>query len=344
MTVEERRASPESSGAQRLSAYFRRRGRPGTETAPLVQDAGERMYFRAAFPGRGPVVVCLMSAPYAPGALPFSDSTGLYRSLGIAVPRILDEAPDLGVVLLEDLGDDLLQHRVLRREPDAGGRYFEAVDLLGRIQRRGRRLERSPDAGRFRAFRMRLDAPLFLRELRFFGEHFLGLGSRIPQRLDRLFAELAEEAAGAPLALCHRDFHSRNLVVPADGGLVVIDHQDTRIGPRGYDVMSLLRDPYVRTGASPIPFEEAVVLDRFREGAGLASAGEELLAEMDTVALQRLLKALGTYGFQVRARGNAVYAQYVEPTVAMVRETLDRAPRRSSRAELGALLGDLALR
>ncbi len=336
------------SGRTRLETWLRRRGLAEAKPAPLVRDAGERMYFRIERPGRDPVVVCLMGAPFAPGSLPFANSTALYGSLGVAVPEILDEAPDLGVVLLEDLGDELLQHRAIRRAPDLGDRYGDAVDILARIQREGERIGNSDDASAWRAWGMRLDAPLFLRELRFFRRHFLEgrLDSRVLRRteawLDRFFVELADEAAGTPSALCHRDYHSRNLMLrPNDGRLVVIDHQDTRIGPRGYDIMSLARDPYVRTDDSRPPFDEGEVAARFADAACLSASRQELAAEYDTVALQRLLKALGTYGHQVNDRDNPVYARYIAPTLAMVREILDRAPPQSPRRELATILEDI---
>ena len=44
--------------------------------------------------------------------------------------------------------------------------------------------------------------------------------------------------------LCHRDYHSRNLMLH-DGSLFIIDFQDARMGPDTYDLVSLLRDSYV---------------------------------------------------------------------------------------------------
>ena len=344
---------------------------------PLVKEAGERIYFRirpagrtrAAAPERGTatVVLSVMAEPYAPGSLPFADSTLLYQELGVRTPRILEEAPELGVIALEDLGDELLQ-----AVWDGGGAhvselYDEAVDIVARIQHEGARLAGTVAASGFRAFSARLDAALFWRELRFFTEHFLDgyagvrLGGPALGELDSLFGALAEEAAGGPAALAHRDFHSRNLIAgdrpvnrpfdrPADRPdasgaprvLWVIDHQDTRIGPRSYDLMSLVRDPYVATGgAARPPFREADLVARFRDAAGIRGSASELLAEFDAVALQRNLKALGTYGFQVCRRGNDVYRRYVAPTLRMVRENLERHSDRPDRRRLQRLLADV---
>lgn len=365
---------PARDTRRRLDDFRVRRGLAGGSVERLVQDAGERVYFRVrpeSKEAEGPretLVLCVMARPYEPGTLPFADSAALYRALGVRAPEIRGEAPDLGVVALEDLGDDLLQQVALRKDPRTPALYDEAVGILARIQREGARIGGTPEGSRFRAFSMRLDATLFFRELRFFVEHFieghlgLRLGAAAARELDHLLAGLAEEAAAGPEALCHRDYHSRNLIAGRESrggfaasgsGLRVIDHQDTRLGPRGYDLMSLLRDPYVATAVSggsetagasagfALPFVEAELVSRFREAAGLRETRAELVAEFDAVALQRNLKALGTYGFQVFRRGNEVYDRFIPPTLGMVRENLDRHRHRPDRRALRGAISRL---
>ena len=388
---------------RRLDAWLDRRGLADAAVQRLVQDAGERVYFRvrprraatgngAARPPAAPpaaegdrgiaarpggFVACVMAAPYAPGSLPFANAAALYREMGVPGPEVLEEAPDAGIVALEDLGDDLLQIVAARDRTAAAPLYGEAVDVIARIQREGARVGASPAAGRYRAFAMRLDEELFVRELRFFVEHFVvghlavRPGAAFLPQLDGLLRGLAAEAAATPSALCHRDYHSRNLIAvpaspggsaapaaPGQGGggpaqgaeLRVIDHQDTRLGPRTYDLMSLVRDPYiapadesdlgVAAGEAPLPpLPEPDLTARFREAAGVRESPAALAAEQDTVALQRHLKALGTYGFA--RRRNPVYRRFIAPTLAMVGENLARHPDCPPRRLLHALLSDL---
>ena len=363
--------APTSDARSRLNSFLRRTRslgpelRTGVAVEPLVKEAGERVYFRVRPTSRTSVagreqemvtvVLCVMAEPYTPGSLPFANSTLLYRELGVRTPRILEEAPELGVIALEDLGDELLQAVVAGGDARVSALYHEAVDIIARIQHEGARLAETPEAKGYRAFAARLDGALFLRELRFFGEHFLGgyaglrLGQTALGELDALFAALAEEAAGGPPALAHRDFHSRNLIAgdgPHGSGplrvLWVIDHQDSRMGPRSYDLMSLVRDPYVATAGAPSPpFREPDLVARFQDAAGIRGNPAELVAEFDAVALQRNLKALGTYGFQVSRRGNDVYRRYVTPTLRLVRENLERHSGRSDRRRLGRILADV---
>ena len=235
-----------------------------------------------------------MSRPYRPGTLPFANSASLYREMGIGAPAILGRsARSRGGGARGSRGTILLQKVALRSDPHAAALYAEATEILARIQHRGALLRRGAEAGGFRAFSMRLDSGALPRELRFFVEHFLEghLGVRLGEaaacQLDGLLDDLSAAAAAGPEALCHRDYHSRNLIAlpPAagsDGLLRVIDHQDTRLGPRGYDprgydLMSLARDPYVATAPPPgsegvpparlsLPFAEAELVARFSEG------------------------------------------------------------------------------
>ena len=354
--------APIRDASRRLEVFRSRCGLADASLEPLVREAGERVYFRIRQQpegGRGAartLVLCVMSRPYEPGTLPFANSAALYRRIGVRAPAILEEAPDLGVLALDDLGDDLLQKVALRGDAATSGFYGEAVGIIARIQREGARVGQAADAARFRAFSERLDSALFLRELRFFARHFLEghANRRLPRsasdELDSLFRALAEEAAGGPQVLCHRDFHSRNLIAgpPSPPGaetrthLQVIDHQDSRMGPRGYDLMSLVRDPYVAV-PEPLgmPFVETDLAARFHDAAGVPDSPAERAAEFDGVALQRNLKALGTYGFQVCRRRNEVYGRFIPPTLTMVRDNLGRHRDRRDRRRLFALLSDL---
>ena len=155
------------------------------------------------------------------------------------------------------------------------------------------------------------------------------------------WASIVDELASEPRVLCHRDYHSRNLMW-FDGALHVIDFQDARMGPDTYDLVSLLRDSYV-------DLPEALVDDLITYYYALSRGGEapppaaaEFRRRFDLMALQRNLKALGTFGYQTVSRANPVYMQYVPRTLAYVRRALDREPRFARLAELlGGLITEL---
>jgi aminoglycoside/choline kinase family phosphotransferase len=108
----------------------------------------------------------------------------------------------------------------------------------------------------------------------------------------------------------------------SNGSLYVIDFQDARLGPDTYDLASLLRDSYVDLTEDQL--EDLIAYF-------LALTGprdpEDFRRRFDHMALQRNLKALGTFGYQTTARRNPVYIQYIPRTLSYVRSTLARYPR-----------------
>jgi hypothetical protein len=289
----------------------------------LAGDASNRLYFRVEPEVGERSILALLPEAFEPAELPFLDTSLLFEAIPLRVPRIREVASDLGILLLEDLGDVLLQDAVDRglAEGAKSAIYREAVSMLVRLQARGAELSRE---GRgFGALRIAFDEKKFHDELLFFRRHFLEgfsgrrLSSEESTALDSEFRKLAAELSSHPYALCHRDYHARNLILCGDK-LAVIDHQDARMGPRCYDLASLLNDSYVAQEPSLV-----------REMKDLFSreSGADVEAEYDVAALQRNLKALGTFGFQISDRGNDVYRRYVPRTLGLVRANLERNPR-----------------
>jgi aminoglycoside/choline kinase family phosphotransferase len=97
------------------------------------------------------------------------------------------------------------------------------------------------------------------------------------------------------------------------------------MGPDTYDLVSLLRDSYVDLPAAFV--DELIGSFARARTAGGPSSEAEWRRRFDMMALQRNLKALGTFGFQATSRANPVYAQYVPRTLRYVRENLERHPR-----------------
>jgi hypothetical protein len=102
----------------------------------------------------------------------------------------------------------------------------------------------------------------------------------------------------------------------------MIDFQDARMGPVTYDLVSLLRDSYVDLTGREL--DELIAYFLALKGGADAA---EFRRRFDLMAVQRNLKALGTFGYQTIARGNPVYIQYIPRTLQYVRTNLERYPR-----------------
>jgi N-acetylmuramate 1-kinase len=132
--------------------------------------------------------------------------------------------------------------------------------------------------------------------------------------------------------LCHRDYHSRNLMLH-ESQLYMIDFQDARMGPDTYDLASLLRDSYVDITDRDLDELIAYFLAlKTRDGA--APDADQFRRRFDVMALQRNLKALGTFGYQTMTRRNPVYIKYMPRTLHYARTNLEKYPRFARLREL----------
>jgi len=115
-----------------------------------------------------------------------------------------------------------------------------------------------------------------------------------------------------------------------DGSLYIIDFQDARMGPDTYDLASLLRDAYVDIADGEL--DELILY--FLTVKGCQDQQQEFRHRFDLMALQRNLKALGTFGYQTTARRNPVYIQYIPRTLRHARTNLAKYPRFARLREL----------
>jgi N-acetylmuramate 1-kinase len=312
----------------RIQAFLTRSS-PGSHEAKVVQltgDASDRRYFRVLFREEPPRVLAVHPGPIDFDALPFVNVARLLSSMPVPVPRILDHSRELGIIALEDLGDVTLQAHVgAASAAEHAALYREAVALISTIQHRGRELESS----QYVPYSVAFDVEKLTWELRFFTKHFLEayrgatLSNATREALSEEYAQIAAELAAEPRVLCHRDYHSRNLMLH-NGRLYIIDFQDARMGPDTYDLVSLLRDSYVDFSAQQL---EALIAFFLANRGASAAEDTDFQRRFDLMALQRNLKALGTFGFQTTSRGNPVYIQYIPRTLTYVRANLARYNR-----------------
>jgi hypothetical protein len=322
----------------RIDAYVASTGlnARGAKVVPLTGDASDRRYFRVLLRDDSPQVLAVHPGPIEFAKLPFVNVAKLLSEMPVPVPRILGHSDELGIIALQDLGDVTLQAHLGAASPaQHAALYRQAVTFIDMLQRRGAELA----SAEYTPYGIAFDVEKLTWELQFFTKHFLEAyrGSRISTASRELlaveYAAIAEELAAEPRVLCHRDYHSRNLMLH-DGSLYIIDFQDARLGPDTYDLVSLLRDSYVDFTESQVDAFIAFFL-ALRDGR-LSAPGDpdEFRRRFDLMALQRNLKALGTFGFQTTSRQNTVYIQYIPRTLNLARGNLARYPRFARLREL----------
>ncbi len=298
--------------------YIERR-LPGARIVMLAGDASTRNFYRLALPGGLSRV--LMEYP-GPFEAPTDDMRmgSIFRAAALPVAAILDSSPEVGCLLLEDLGNRTLESALIESGPSSGATrelLHRAVLLAVDVAERGTPALAASD----RAEEPALDSERFRFEMDFFLEHFAsGLrGITVRAELREALHSLADRAAESPCTvLCHRDFHSRNLMVHPDGSLAMVDIQDARRGPDTYDLASLLRDAYVDFDPGWIePLAES-----YRTSLAEPPDRAPFFERLARVSTQRMLKALGTFGFQLSRMRRERYASAIPRTQARLRERL----------------------
>jgi aminoglycoside/choline kinase family phosphotransferase len=299
---------------------------------PLTGDASDRRYYRILLRGAPSQVLAVHPGPIEFARLPFVNVAGLLSEMALPAPRIIAHSDALGIIALEDLGDVTLQAHLGAASPaEHAALYREAVALVASLQSRGAECASSA----YLPYGIAFDEEKLTWELQFFMRHFLeayrgvALSPSSRQALESELMDLARELAAEPRVLCHRDYHSRNLMLH-DGRLHMIDFQDARMGPDTYDLASLLRDSYVDFTEAQV--DELLAYFLALRGPGTAgpsgdAEAREFRRRFDTMALQRNIKALGTFGFQTTSRGNPVYIQYIPRTLTYARANLQRYAR-----------------
>ena len=296
------------------------------QVVPLTGDASDRRYFRVLLKNATPIVLALHAGSIDYASMPFVSIAKLLGEVPVPVPRILHHSDPLGVLGLEDLGDVTLQAHLGAATPsEHAALYRQAVGFIARMQERGEALR--SDA--YPPYRIAFDVEKLTWELEFFVKYYLLAykGATPPEAereaLRREWSAIVDELASEPRVLCHRDYHSRNLMLH-DGSLYIIDFQDARMGPDTYDLVSLLRDSYVDLSPQQV---DSLIANFLARRGGDSNDESEFRRRFDLMALQRNLKALGTFGYMTTARNNTVYIQYIPRTMAYVKANLAKYPR-----------------
>ena len=270
-------------------AFLTANGWPGAAILPLAGDASFRRYFRVL---QGDRVAVLMDAPPPhEDPRPFIAVARHLHGLGFAAPRLLAADLEAGLVLIEDFGDARMRE-TLEADPAAElAIYARAVDLLADLH------------GHLPAADLRpYDLTEYQREAALFTEWYApaldlavdGEGYR------RAWAEALAPFAGDRSVTVLRDYHSENIMLPADGRLRLLDFQDALAGHPAYDLVSLLQD-----ARRDVPEAiEAAMLERYRRARPLDDAAYALLGA------QRNAKILGIFVRLWKRDGKAGYRRF----------------------------------
>ena len=323
-----------SSCRERIGLYVEAKSPARSkEIFPLTPDASTREYFRVPW-GKGTAVAAVYPEAFDASVHPYLDVTRLFSECHLPVPQVLDVEANAGIIVQEDLGNRQLCQVFEEVSAEERETFLEqAIDLIARIQ------AATPTAYEMDSIASRLafDEAKLSWELNFFFEHYFGsyrhetLTHGQTAELKAELNDIAADLAACARVLCHRDYHTANLMVDRSGAIRIVDHQDARMGPISYDLVSLLLDRQpVPPSLAELRGHRLYFLDA-RRRYGLSSIDpDDFSKEFRLTAIQRGLKATGTFSCQTAVYGRgAAYERHIVPTLMIVLQAaqwLERFP------------------
>ena len=323
-----------TSARDRIASYVAKHQRAGKgEIVALTPDASTREYFRIPW-DKGTAVAAVYPEPFDPAVHPYLDVTRLFIEAGLPVPEVYDSDGTSGIIVQEDLGDrQLCSVFETASDEDREALLEPAIEIIAQIQAATPKAFARDSI----ASRLAFDEPKLSWELNFFFEHYFGSlrGEQLKHgetaELKVELNDIAAELAACPRVLCHRDYHAANLMVDKQGRIRIVDHQDARMGPASYDLVSLLLDRQPEPPSlGELRSHRLFFLEARRRHGLPAIDPDDFAKEFRLMTIQRGLKATGTFSYQTAVCGrSAFYEKHIRPTLTIVlqaAEWLERFP------------------
>lgn len=296
------------------------------EIHQLAGDASARKYFRVILDQQ--TYVLMSWEPFVATDYPFLSVLTHFEKAKVNVPKIIGIGAELGVILLEDLGDLTLERKFWEssQQEKSWPYYQKALDEIIKIHTTATNLNSKTIAKE-----IMFDTAKFLWEMNYAKQHLIEglLGVQLTDlqktELEKIFTDFCEKLHQEPKVICHRDYHSRNLMLKLNK-MYVIDFQDARLGPIQYDLVSLIKDSYVDISDS---YAEQMLNYYFEHTDFLKSQNkskDQFYYTYEIQSVQRCFKACGSFASFMNTRKDKRYLKYLTPTLKKVMRSLAHFP------------------
>lgn len=278
--------------AAHIAQFLDQAGWGKARRAALAGDASNRRYERLIEEHDGVRAVLMDALPEkGEDTRPFVAIAIYLTGLGLSAPKILAKDEHAGLLLLEDLGDDLFARVIADGSQNEKNLYCAAVDVLVALHRH------TPPNG-LESY----TTSLMAEKAALAGQWYAGGSAHEPEpdsehptarAIASAIAPLLAEFASDSTVLIQRDYHAENLLwLPERQGVArvgLLDFQDALVGHPAYDLVSLLED--ARRDV-PLALQEAMIT-RYLESTGAQEAGFRRAYAL--LGAQRNLRILGVF-------------------------------------------------
>jgi aminoglycoside/choline kinase family phosphotransferase len=277
---------------------------------PASEDASFRYYYRLAVDKQ--TFIVMDAPPDQEDCKPFVSVSNILHASNVNVPIIHNMDLKQGFLLLSDFGDDHYLNKLSNLT--ANTLYTDAIQAILSMQL-------SSDAKELNKY----DEALLRREMSLFTDWLLDKHLRIvldteqTNAIDALFDLLVTNALEQPQVFVHRDFHSRNLMLTRENNPGVIDFQDAVEGPITYDLVSLLKDCYIKWTTKEVNGWVNFYLNELAmHESKLDIDRDQFQRWFDLMGVQRHLKASGIFARLSHRDGKHGFLKDVPRTLSYI--------------------------
>ena len=280
------------------------------QTEKLPGDGGHRSYLRVKSSEKKTYIL-MLSGEKDESLKHFLSVHKKLDKAGCRVPEVFHQNLEKGFLLMEDLKDQTLENLHLERHFQFSEKFYkQSIKQLIKLQ------SAIPKGEQDTVF----DKQFFLEEVDMSIHHLEKIISNsaalknLRADFKKQMTDVISQLINTDYFYCHRDFHSRNMMVLGDD-LCLLDFQDAGMGPQVYDLTSLVYDSYIELSET----ERKNLVDFYFENAYSSlqmnlKTSSDLYTLVELQFLQRGLKACGCFAKFFNENNKKTHLKYISST------------------------------